>query len=78
MNNDWKKGLLTLLYKKGDKKDINNYRPIVILNSIYKIWTTVIANRLSPIMNLLTNEFQCAYKKIGQLKILSSSLRIRW
>ena len=52
----------TLIYKKNDKNDINNYRPIVLLTTIYKIWATVMDNPLHPIMHLLTNELQCAYK----------------
>ena len=48
---------------KNDPKDINNYRPIILLPAAYKIWAITIANKLSPVMNLLTTENQCAYKK---------------
>ena len=58
----WKKGVVTLLYKKGDTSNLDNYRPITLLQTIYKIWATVITNRISPIMNLLTKDNQCAYK----------------
>ena len=37
--------------------------PITLLTSIYKIWATVLSNRLCPFLNILTNEHQCAYKK---------------
>ena len=56
MYNEWGKGILTLIRKKNEKVDINNYRPIVLLRAIYTIWATII-------MNLLTNDSQCAYKK---------------
>ena len=56
------KGILVLLFKKSDSKDINNYRPIILLPVIYKIWATIISKRISLILNLLTNEQQCAYK----------------
>ena len=35
---------------------------ITLLQAIYEIWATVITNRLSPIMNLLSEENQYAYK----------------
>ena len=63
MENEWKKGMMTLIPKKNDNKDINNYRPIILLTTIYKIWATIMTNRLTPITNLLTSEIQCAYKK---------------
>ena len=58
---EWKQGLITLISKSGCAELIKNYRPITLLNSIYKIWATVITNRLKPIMNILTNETQHGY-----------------
>ncbi len=40
-------GWLCPLYKKKDHCEIPNYRPITILNTEYKILTTVIMNKLS-------------------------------
>ena len=58
----WQCGIIIFFFKKGDKRNINNYRPITLLPTIYKIWCTILSNRLTPILNLLTNEQQCAYK----------------
>lgn len=42
----WSKVNMTMIYKKGDKKDRNNYRGIALINSITKIFTQVLKNRL--------------------------------
>jgi hypothetical protein len=31
------RGMLTLLFKKGEREDIRNWRPITLLNVDYKI-----------------------------------------
>ena len=41
---EWNEAIIILLYKKGDPKNISNYRPIILLNNIYKLFTKVITN----------------------------------
>ena len=53
---------MTFLHKKQARGDINNYRPITLINMIYKIWDTITSQRLNPILNLLTEDDQYAYK----------------
>lgn len=44
-------GLIKLIYKKrGDIKDLRNYRPITMLNSDFKILAKILANRLKLIL----------------------------
>ena len=40
------KAILTLLYKKGEREDIGNWRPISLLSTDYKIITKVLAERV--------------------------------
>lgn len=41
-----REGVITLIYKKGDKRDIRNWRPITLLNVDYKIVARLIADRV--------------------------------
>ena len=57
-----KKGIITLIFKSGARNNLDDFRPIALLQTIYRIWETVITNRISPIMIILAKENRCAYK----------------
>uniref|UniRef100_A0A7I4YEC5 RNA-directed DNA polymerase (Reverse transcriptase) domain containing protein n=1 Tax=Haemonchus contortus TaxID=6289 RepID=A0A7I4YEC5_HAECO len=42
----WKKSNTVLLFKKGERDQMKNYRPIALLSQPYKLFTTIILNRL--------------------------------
>ena len=48
----WKTAKTILIYKKGDKSHIRNWRPIAIMKAIYKVYSSVLANRLSNLSYL--------------------------
>ena len=35
-------GIISAIYKKGDKRNVENYRPILFLNLYYKIYTKIL------------------------------------
>ncbi|QQP54806.1 NELlike 1 (Silurana), partial [Caligus rogercresseyi] len=46
------KGRIALIPKKGCSTDINNWRPITVLNESYRILSGIIAHEIEPILNL--------------------------
>ena len=59
---NWIRCITTSVRKIKEKYDIDNYKPITITTIIYKIWGTVIANKLKPYLHFHTGELQNAYK----------------
>ena len=55
--------VLTLIFKKGDREEIRNYRPISLSNADYKILAFVLSARLQKVIDKLVSESQTAYIK---------------
>ncbi|KAG1928992.1 hypothetical protein F2P79_023214 [Pimephales promelas] len=51
-------GHVSLLYKKGDKEDLANWRPITLLNTDYKILAKVIAVRMRSVVGKVVHPDQ--------------------
>lgn len=47
----WTNSHIVLLYKKGDAKMISNYRPISLMSSLYKVFSTTLLRRLTKIID---------------------------
>ena len=54
-------GWICPLYKKKDKRQIANFRPITILNSDYKIFTKVLAVKLAKTVPKIIHENQAGF-----------------
>ena len=70
-------GLITLLYKRGDRMDMKNWRPITLLCVDYKIAAKAIANRLLQVLPSVIHNFGpsfCHWIQLFYTQISSSVL----
>ena len=42
----WKTAKMVIIFKKGNKKDLKNYRPICLLSNTYKALVNILTRRL--------------------------------
>jgi hypothetical protein len=47
---DWENSIICPIYKKGNRLQCKNYRLITLLKVAYKIFATILCNKLSEIM----------------------------
>ena len=69
-------GWICPIYKKKDRREIGNYRPITLLNSDYKVMTRVLAVRLAEVADSLVSRDQAAFipgrQIFGHIKLAKS------
>ena len=71
--NDWRMAQITAIYKKGDRKSANNYRPIALTSVVCKIMETIVRDHITTYMksnNLFSN------KQYGFISGRSTSLQL--
>jgi hypothetical protein len=59
---DWTEGIMCPMYKKGNRMICSNYRPISLLNVVYKIFSILINNRLSKIVESKLEDCQMGFQ----------------
>ena len=59
--NSQRSAVLSLIFKKDDKEDIPNYRPISLTNVDYHILAFVLARRLQRVIDSILSHDQTAY-----------------
>ena len=69
------KGLISLVYKSGPRKDLYNWRPISLLNTSYKILAKALQLRLKPILGDLIGSNHTAF--VPMRSILDNEIFIR-
>ena len=55
--------VISLIYKKGEKENLKNYRPISLTNVDYKIFANILAIRLQKVADRIIGREQSAYIK---------------
>jgi len=58
----WNDPLICLIFKKGDRKKVENYRGISLLNTKYKILALVILNRLQKYSEGIIGDYQSEFR----------------
>jgi len=72
-----KRGVLTLLHKKGERELLSNWRPITLLNVDYKIIAKVMSSRLKKILPKIIHPDQRAFitgRNIGECVRLTKDI----
>jgi len=58
----WKNAKMMIIFKKGNKKDLQNNRPICLLSNIYKVLKKVLTKRLEKILDENQPREQAGYR----------------
>ena len=58
---EWTEGICPI-YKKGDRRECSNYRPITLLNVVYKIFAILLHNRLCKMVEHKIGEYQTGFR----------------
>lgn len=62
-NTGFADGWLCLIYKKGDRADAGNYRPITVLNTDYKTFTKILTKKLAKVAPEIIHPDQAGFMK---------------
>ena len=59
------KARVVLIFKKGDSNKFENYRPISLLNTLYKIFAAILQRRISKTLDRHSQKTQYGFRKNG-------------
>lgn len=59
----WTSSTIILLHKKGNKDDIGNYRPISLMSNLYKIFSKIILDRITTVLDGNQPKEQAGFRK---------------
>lgn len=58
----WNNAIITIMHKKGNIVDLQNYRPISLLTHLYKLFTKVVVRRLTPKLDSYQPKEQAGFR----------------
>lgn len=61
MPDKWYLEIICPICKKGDKYDYKNYRGITLLNTTYKILSSLLVNKIKTHVEKFLGEYQCGF-----------------
>lgn len=59
----WNEAIIVPVFKKGDKIKAENYRGIALLDVGYKVFSTILNNRLKPVTEEAIGDYQSGFRK---------------
>ena len=59
----WNEEIICPVYKKGDRLNCTNFRPITLLNITYKIFARILNKRLTHIIEEELSDFQSGFRQ---------------
>jgi len=61
--NEWRNAIITPIFKKGDRREPQNYRGISILNTCFKIYSRILNMKLQNYSEVFMTETQNGFRK---------------
>ena len=73
---------MMILHKKGDMKDIKNYRPISLLSHMYKLFTRILQKRMEKVPDENQPREQAGFRKdyltVDHLQTINQLIEKNW
>lgn len=63
MPTEWGEGSICPVYEKGDKLEFCNYRGITLLNTAFKIFSTIFYKRFLKYASKVFGSYQCGFQR---------------
>lgn len=59
---EWNKGIISPIYKKGGKSEVRNYRGITLMDTTYKIYAGILNEKLKRAVDNKLQETQFGFR----------------